>query len=337
MSDLQTTIKDPIDYEQDGRQIAHLLLPHSPHSDAWGTIAIPIAMLKNGSGPTVLLVGGNHGDEYEGPITIAKLAREFDPALLQGRLIMLPALNTPAVMAASRTSPLDGLNLNRCFPGDAFGSATQQIVYYLAHRLYPMADLIMDLHSGGSSLEMLPSGIVEPAADPARFESNLDAVLTFDAPFSIIHANPGDPRTSTATAVRLGKTIVGSELGSGGAVSIEGLRACERGIKNVLASLGMIDPALRLPPFERRTRLLRAMGYEAHVYAPEAGVFEPFHELGALVEAGDVAGLVHFLDDPARPPVAAHFERGGIVFSRRAPGRCVRGSCLAVVGAEETT
>jgi predicted deacylase len=331
-----STIRDPIDYERTGAQFAHLLLPHSPHSDAWGAIAIPIVVIKNGGGPTVLLIGGNHGDEYEGPIAMSRLARELDPGELQGRLIILPALNTPAVLAAQRTSPLDGLNLNRCFPGDAFGSPTQQIVYYLTHVLYPMADLIMDLHSGGSSLEMLPLGIVEPAEDPAQQQRNLDAVLTFDAPFSVIHANPGDPRTSTATAVRLGKTIVGSELGSGGAVSIDGIAVAARGIRNVLVGLGMLEAKHRHPPFERRSRLLHAMGFAAHVYAPEAGVFEPFCHLGAEVEAGDVAGVVHFLDDPARPPVEARFERAGIVFSRRAPGRCVRGSCLAVVGREET-
>ena len=335
MSAPKSTIRDPIDYDKPGRQVGHLLLPHSPHSDAWGTIAIPIVFIQNGSGPTVLLTGGNHGDEYEGPIAMARLARELEPGELQGRLIILPALNAPAVLAGQRTSPLDGRNLNRCFPGDALGSPTEQIVFYLTRVLYPMADLIMDLHSGGSSLEMLPLGIVEPAEDPAQLQRNLDAVLTFDAPYTVIHANPGDPRTSTATAVRLGKTIVGSELGSGGGVSIEGVATAERGIRNVLVSLGMLDDSHRRPPFERRSRLLHAMGFEAHVYAPDAGVFEPFHRLGAVVEAGEVAGLVHFLEDPARPPIEASFERSGIVFSRRAPGRCVRGSCLAVVGREE--
>jgi len=330
----RTTVFDPMDYDRPGRQVGHLLLPHSPHSDAWGTIPVPVAVLKNGEGPTVLMIGGNHGDEYEGPITLTKLIRELDHGALQGRLIILPALNTPAVTAARRTSPLDGRNLNRTFPGDPMGTPTEQITYYLAHILYPLADLVMDLHSGGSSLEMLPSAIVEPAEDQAHFRRNIDAVLAFDAPHAIIHANPGDPRTSTATAVRMGKTIIGSELGGGGSVSIEGLGVTERGIMNVLIERGMLPERYRKPPFGRRCRLLRALGFEAHVYAPAEGVFEPFHALGAEVEAGEAAGQVHFLDDPARPPVPCHFQRSGLVFSRRAPGKCARGSCLAVVGAD---
>ena len=330
-----TTIFTDIDYDKPGRQTGFLHLPHSPHSDAWGTVAIPIAIIANGRGPTVLAMGGNHGDEYEGPIALARLIRELQPERIEGRIVVLPALNTPAVIAGRRTSPLDGKNLNRCFPGHPAGTASEQIAHYASQVLFPMADLIMDLHSGGSSLEMIPSAFVEPADDPAHMQRNIDAVLAFDAPLSIIHHVPGEPRTSNATAVRMGKTMIGSELGGAGAVSIEGLKATERGIYNLLADLGMVDDGMKRPPFQRRTRLLRALGHDAHVYAPAPGVFEPFHALGAAVEAGEPAGAVHFLDDPGREPVLVHFRSSGTIFSRRAPGQVVHGSCVAVVGAEQ--
>ncbi|MGH1479235.1 MAG: succinylglutamate desuccinylase/aspartoacylase family protein [Geminicoccales bacterium] len=330
-----TTVFTDIDYDKLGKQVGCLHLPHSPHSDAWGTIAIPIAVIANGEGPTVLATGGNHGDEYEGPIALSRMIRELQPEQVQGRIVIIPALNTPAVLAGRRTSPLDGKNLNRCFPGDPTGTASEQISYYTTQTLFSMADLVMDLHSGGSSLEMIPSAFVEPAGDPEHMQRNIDAVLAFDAPLSIIHHVPGEPRTSNATAVRMGKTMVGSELGGSGAVSIEGLKATERGIYNVLVHLGVVDEGMKRPPFQRRTRLLRALGHDAHVYAPAAGVFEPFHELGTTVEYGEPAGAVHFLDDPGREPVLAHFRASGILFSRRAPGQAVRGSCVAVVGADE--
>jgi predicted deacylase len=108
----QSTIHAGIDYECYGKQVGNLFLPQSPHEDAWGAIAIPIAVLRNGSGPTVLITGGNHGDEYEGPIAIARLIRELDPGAVQGRLILLPQLNLPA-LAGRRISPVDGKNFNR--------------------------------------------------------------------------------------------------------------------------------------------------------------------------------------------------------------------------------
>ena len=331
---IETTVHTTIDYDRLGKQVGYLHLPHSPHSDAWGTVAIPIAVLHHGTGPTVLMMGGNHGDEYEGPITLAKLIRELDSATIQGRLIILPALNTPAVTVGNRVSPLDGKNLNRCFPGNPAGTVSEQIAYYAANLLYPMADVVMDLHSGGSSLEMVPSALAEPADDPVLFGQIIDAVLAFDAPLSVIHHVPGDPRTSTATAARMGKVIVGSELGGSGAVSIDGLQATKRGVFNVLHHLGVVDASLRLPPLERRTRLIKAHGHAAHIYAPAAGVFEPFHALGAEVEAGQPCGQVHTLDDPARAPVPVAFGVSGVLFSRRAPGQVVRGSCVAVVGAD---
>ena len=68
-----------IDFEKKGRQIGFVMFPHSPHDDAWGVTRVPIAVIANGAGPTVIIEGGNHGDEYEGPIVIGELARDLDP------------------------------------------------------------------------------------------------------------------------------------------------------------------------------------------------------------------------------------------------------------------
>lgn len=93
----ETTIFTDIDYDKPGKQTGFLHLPHSPHSDAWGTVAIPVAAIANDRGPTVLAMGGNHGDEYEGPITLARLSRDLVAEQIQGRIIVIPALPSPDV------------------------------------------------------------------------------------------------------------------------------------------------------------------------------------------------------------------------------------------------
>ncbi len=72
-------VKSTIDFEQDGLQHGFLKLPHSHDESAYGSVMIPISMVKNGEGPTALLTGGNHGDEYEGPIALFDLAQSIDP------------------------------------------------------------------------------------------------------------------------------------------------------------------------------------------------------------------------------------------------------------------
>ena len=69
-------------------------------------------------------------------------------------------------------------------------------------------------------------------------------------------------------------------------------------------------------------------GRHYYVYAPEPGLFEPAIELGSDVVAGQLAGHVHFIDNPARAPVPCHFKTDGMVICRRALGRVERGDCV---------
>lgn len=319
-----------VDFDRPGRQLGFVNIPHSPHGDAWGVTQVPIAVIANGEGPTVVIEGGNHGDEYEGPIAIGELARELDPGAVQGRLILMPANNVHAVLAAMRTSPVDGLNFNRVWPGDAMGSITEQIAAYVAHRIFPIADAFLDLHSGGSSLDILPSAIIEPTNDPDLHRRNVAAVQAFDAPYNVVISNLGDKRTATATACAAGLVTVGTEMRGCGTVSLDALEICRRGVRNVLAHLGVLESvAPRTSAAERP--VLELAGPPAYVYAPVEGVFEPFHVNGTQVSAGQPAGRIHRIWDLTAQPITLHYGVDGIVYGRRHPGRVSPGNCCVVV------
>jgi N-alpha-acetyl-L-2,4-diaminobutyrate deacetylase len=316
-----------IDFDRAGKQVGFINFPHSPHSDAWGATRIPLAVIANGSGPTVILQAGNHGDEYEGPITLGEMIRDLDPETVNGLIIFLPA-----VLAGCRTSPVDGLNLNRTFPGDARGTITQQISAYVTDTILPMGDAFLDLHSGGSSLNILPSAIIEPSPDPELHRRNIEAVLAFDAPLTVVIDNLGEPRTSTATAVRAGLVTVGTEMAGSGTVSIDALAICRRGVRNVLGHLGML-PAQSAKPPARPSGILRIPGEVGFVFASCDGVFEPFHPLGTSVHGGKEAGRIHNLGDPSRSPETLIYGSDGIVYGLRQPGRVVAGNCCVTVAA----
>lgn len=327
-----------IDLDAPGRQVGFLHIPQSPHDDAWGTVRIPMAVLAHGDGPTVLLEAGNHGDEYEGQIVLGELIRELPLAHVRGRLIVVPSINAPAAQAGLRTSPLDGLNMNRSFPGDHAGSITQQISAYVSDQLFARADAFLSLHSGGSSLSMMPTALAQPTDDAAQTQRNIDAVRAFGAPFNVLMGNLGDTRTSAACAVAAGLTVVSTEMAGEGTVTASALELCRAGTLRVLAHWGVLDetwvaerlqlPALQRPPARP---MFTVAGAEAYVIASDAGVYEALHAHGEEVREGQVAGRIHQILDPSRPPVELRYAASGIVFAKRHPGKVSPGNVCCVL------
>ncbi|MFT7596645.1 MAG: putative deacylase [Paracoccaceae bacterium] len=151
-------------------------------------------------GPLVAMAG-NHGDEYEGQIAISELARGLASDQIRGRLILLPMLNFPAALAGLRTSPIDGGNLNRLFPGDAKGHPTAMIAHYVEDVIMPMADYAIDLHSGGSSLFYPPSllrGMGHSAADSGALKRMQEAL---DLPYAWVFTTGGGRDSTARTAM----------------------------------------------------------------------------------------------------------------------------------------
>ncbi|MBB4053643.1 putative deacylase [Devosia subaequoris] len=318
-----------VDFGKPGKQIGVFHVPLSAHDDAWGVVPVPVAVIGNGEGPTVILEGGNHGDEYEGPIALGEMIRDLRPEDIQGRLIFIPAINQPAVNSALRTSPIDGINMNRTFPGDPLGTTTRQIAAYVNDVLFPMGDVFIDLHSGGSSLDIIPSSVIEPGRTPEQHAANVAAAQAFGAPIAVVIDNRGDPRTATASAALAGMTVIGTEMAGGGTVSIDALALCRRGIRNVLAHVGVL-PASAASQVEKASKLYELTAL-AHVISEDDGVFEPMHRLGTEVVAGELAGRIHFLTQPGRTPVDLQYRASGMVYGRRQPGRVRPGNCCLVV------
>lgn len=326
-------ITTDIDFNADGKQVGYLRLPHSVHRSAYGYLAMPIAVIKNGKGPTVLTMSGNHGDEYEGQVANSKLIRGLNPKDVRGRVIVLPMANFPAADAGMRTSPIDQGNLNRTFPGDPNGTPTWMIAHYIETELMTRADLVLDLHSGGSSLNYIPSALARITGEKKRDAKTMALLDAFAAPISYIAAGMGENRTSTAAAERVGTMIIGTELGGCGTVSIEGARVAENGVRRILEYMGLVKETAVLKN-RPKTRVMEVKDASYYVYAPHPGLFEPFVDLGATVKKGQPAGIVHFMDDPAREPVEARFGASGVVLCKRIPGKIERGDCLFHLGTD---
>lgn len=330
----QSRIWTPIDYDAVGKQSDCLRLPHSTDLSAYGWIPIPLVCIKNGVGPTALLVAGNHGDEYEGQIALSKLARETQTHQVSGRLLILPALNFPAVAAGRRVSPLDEGNLNRSFPGNASGSPTEMTAHYVCEVLIPMADIVVDLHSGGRSLDYVASSLVRPGRTPDEHETLLRLMRLFGAPISFVSDGTGGGGLTTlaAAAQERGALALTTELGGGATLSREGLSLAEAGLRRLLKDQGILRDVAVEPA--SATRLMTVRGHTAFVYARDRGIFEPAANIGDEVVAGQIAARIHFPDLPTREPEELFFESSGLVACRRAPSLTERGDCLFKVMAD---
>jgi predicted deacylase len=324
-----------VDFDRDGVQRGFVRLFHSTHASAYGFIPIPIVVVKNGEGPTVLFVSGTHGDEYEGQVVLCELARTLRAEDIKGRVIILPMANYPAALAGRRVSPIDDANLNRIFPGDPDGGVTQQIAWFITHELIPRADLVCDLHSGGSSLMYEPCALATRFEDAARTATLRAALLAFGAPLAYL-AEPaqgqGADQTLGGVAARQGVLALGTELGGAGTVTPAAVEMARRGVRNLMVHLGIMPEDARLAP-PSPTRLLGVVP-DGFLYAPENGVFEPLAAPGDVVTPGQPAGRIHFPETPWAPPVELTFPTGGFVLCKRVPARTMRGDCLFGLGVD---
>ena len=323
----RSLLRCDIDLQAQGKATGFVRLPHSVHRSAYGWIPIPIVRIRNGPGPRVLMVAGNHGDEWEGQIALGNLIRSIAPEHIRGQLVILPSANFPAAMAGLRTSPIDDGNLNRMFPGDALGGPTTQIAWWIENVLLPGFDYSFDFHSGGNSLVYLPSTLAYRDPDPIRMEKVLGLLRAFGAPVaSIVMAPQSGGRSFTASSIRQRVMSMATEVGGGGYVTPASMAAMEGGMRRLLAHTGL----LTIPPPDApgATRLTEVGGDDYYVYASENGLFEPLVELGAQVGAGQPAARIHFHHTPWRAPEILHFQRDGLVLCKRGPAPCERGDCL---------
>jgi N-alpha-acetyl-L-2,4-diaminobutyrate deacetylase len=316
-----------VDFDKKGVQHGFLRLPHSRDDSAWGSVMIPIAVVANGKGPTVLLTGANHGDEYEGPIALFELARTLRAEQIAGRVIIVPAMNYPAFRAGTRTSPIDRGNLNRLFPGRPDGSVTERIADYFTRCLLPLADLVLDFHSGGKTLEFVPFAAAHLLPDKQQEARCMEAVAAFAAPYSLKMLEIDAVGMYDTTAEALGKTFLTTELGGGGTARAETVRIAERGLRNVLRHAGVLDGAIERSP----TQQLDMQSDACFSFTEEGGLIRPCIDLGQSVRAGDVVARIYPLHRTGAPVVEHRARLDGILAARHFPGLVQPGDCIAVV------
>jgi predicted deacylase len=329
-------IRMDVDFGRVGRQASYLRAPLSRNNSGWGIVEIPIVVLKNGEGPTVLFTGGVHGDEYEGQIAIHRLAKTLRWEEIQGVVILIPAINLPAVLNDSRLTPVDQRDLNRCFPGDPRGTFSEMLAHFLDNAILPHVDVSVDVHTAGHSMEAALSTNMHYVQDDGIRSRTLAAAEAFGAPFNVVFGGVDEGATLTSAVEARGIVSLGTELGGWGRVSVEGVRVGERGLRNILRHFNVIQGELEIGEKygTTSTRHMMVRGLRGYAFAPSGGLFEPRHLAGAHVHEDELAGYLHFVEDVERPSTELRYGASGVLWMAAGPGRVQRGDVVAVVMSE---
>ena len=327
MSD--TRVSCTIDLAAEGKQFGTLRVPRS--SNQWSSLWIPIVSVANGSGSTVLVIGGVHGDEPEGQVAALNLARGLQPEQVTGRVIVIPCASPEASRAYTRTWP-SGINFNRSFPGDPWGTEDEQLAYFLSTVLFPMSDVVVDIHSGGRGGLHLPWSEMHWVGDPEQRRQMVDGMLAWNTDWCCVYTDIGGTGLLVGEAERQGKNVISTELGGGGHVTAEIHRLAASGLANVLRHVGVLEGEVAgrdSPP-----TFLMATELDNFLLAPESGLFETLVHLGQRVEAGQPVARVHFIERPDREPETVHANSDGIVCVVRAIATSEQGDNIIVVARE---
>ncbi|EJC83704.1 ectoine utilization protein EutE [Rhizobium leguminosarum bv. trifolii WSM2297] len=320
-------ISATVDFAAEGVQHGFLRLPYSRDDSAWGSVMIPITVVSNGKGPTALLTGGNHGDEYEGPIALFDLARTLKAQEVSGRVIIVPAMNYPAFLAGTRTSPIDRGNMNRSFPGRPDGTVTEKIADYFQRVLLPMADIVLDFHSGGKTLDFLPFCAAHILQNKQQEAQAFELVTAFAAPYSMKMLEIDAVGMYDTAAEEMGKVFITTELGGGGTATAKSAAIAKRGTMNVLRRAGIVAGAADIGP----TTWLDMPDGRCFSFAEEGGLIEPLIDLGEAASEDAVIALIHPTGRTGEAPREIRAGMAGILCARHFPGLVKPGDCVAVV------
>lgn len=243
------------------------------------SITIPIiverALLD---GPTILLMGGVHGDEINGVAIVRDIIRKKYNVPIRGTVICIPILNVLGYLNLSREFP-DGRDLNRMFPGSVNGSLASQFAYKFTKEIAPHVDYVIDFHTGGAERENYPN--IRCVVDQ---EKEFELAKVFGAPF-IVHSNYLQ-HSIRSTITKMGKTMLLFEGGKSNSLDRNVIDFGVEGALNVMKFLkirnGRVSKNTKSVIIEK-SKWLRA---------PHSGMFQFYVKNGEKVAKRAVLGKI---------------------------------------------
>lgn len=204
-------------------------------------VRIPLHVKRGAEpGPAVFLTAALHGNEINGTGAIRDLIADPQMKLIAGTLLMVPVVNVLGFDRHSRYLP-DRRDLNRCFPGSATGSLSSRMARTVFDEIVRRCDFGIDLHTGAVRRTNFPNVRGDLSNDGVRRLAE-----AFGCQWIISAKGPRGSLRREATRHKVPTIIL--EAGEVWKVEPMVVSVAMRGVKNVLAELGMIAGQPQRPP-----------------------------------------------------------------------------------------
>jgi N-alpha-acetyl-L-2,4-diaminobutyrate deacetylase len=194
-----------------------------------------------------------------------------------------------------------------------------------------MADVVLDYHSGGRTLDFVPFACAHYLDDEAQQAACVEAVQAFNAPYTLMLREIDSVGMYDTAVESQGKTFVTTELGGGGTSTARSARIARKGARNVLIHAGI----LRGEPETAPTRTLDMPDDDCYHFAETDGMIEFTVDLGDSIAKDERIARIWPLDRTGVPPQDYIAQRSGFMVGRHFPGLIQTGDCLALVAVEE--
>jgi uncharacterized protein len=250
------------------------------------SVNVPLALVHGARpGPRVAITAGIHGAEYVSIAALREVILTLDPQEVAGSIVAVLTASPAAFAARSiYVNPLDGRNLNRCFPGDADGSPTERLARWLTDNVIAGSDAFLDMHCGDMNEALVSFTGIEDTGDAAVDARSRALADAYGLRYLLIGPSPG---TTTTAAAALGIPAVLAEVGGQGRWPAEDVALHAAGLRRWLRAAGVLEDAPDGP--RSATEVLPT---EAWMRATETGYWHPAVEVGQRVANGTVVGDV---------------------------------------------
>lgn len=281
-------------------------------------------------GPVIWVTAGAHGNEVTGVQVALDLINEMRRGLLcRGQVNIIPVMNQGGFGLAVRNVPIDGMNLNNNYPGNASGSYTERLADQIHAAITASeADLVIDLHT--TATRSLPHVILDrytTLKDSGKLDRKIHEVAqAFGIP--LVHDYTLEEYLCQGLDRCLPSHLINHhsvaaftvELGPTGFVSAEHARVGLSGLLNILRHLSMVQELDAGTPPMPSPVIDFCIRREPELRASSTGIAYSHVVAGDLVSAGtrlitisDPAGHVaEAMEAPFEGYVLSIADRGAV-------------------------